>query len=84
MQLYLSARELNQQGCLYNMRHGVWFQRQEELRVVAPEYERGNYVYFDPSMAQKGQGRGFVVRSKETALSSTATSRARCEAPGLD
>ena len=46
------------------MRHGAWFQRQEEPRVVAPDYERGNYVYFDLSLVQKGQGRSFV-RSKE-------------------
>lgn len=65
VQQYLSARELKQQGWRYNMRHGAWFQRQEEPRVVAPDYERGNYVYFDPSLVQKGQGRGFVVRSKE-------------------
>ena len=65
VQQYLAARELKQQGWRYNMRHGAWFQRQEEPRVVAPEYERGNYVYFDPTLALKGQGRGFVVRAKE-------------------
>jgi len=46
-QQYLAARELKKQSWRYHKKYLTWFQRHEEPKVTADEYEQGTYVYFD-------------------------------------
>jgi len=46
-QQYLAAKELKKLAWRYHTKYLTWFQRHEEPRVTAPEFERGAYVYFD-------------------------------------
>ena len=46
-QQYLAARELKKQSWRYHKKYLTWFQRHEEPKVTAEEYEQGTYVYFD-------------------------------------
>ena len=46
-QQYLAARELKRQSWRYHKKYLTWFQRHEEPKVTADEYEQGTYVYFD-------------------------------------
>ena len=46
-QQYLAARELKKQSWRYHKKYLTWFQRHEEPKVTAEDYEQGTYVYFD-------------------------------------
>lgn len=46
-QQYLAARELKKQSWRYHKKYLTWFQRHEEPKVTAEEFEQGTYVYFD-------------------------------------
>ena len=46
-QQYLAARELKKQSWRYHKKYLTWFQRLEEPKVTADDYEQGAYVYFD-------------------------------------
>ena len=46
-QQYLAARELKKQSWRYHKKYLTWFQRHEEPKVTADDYEQGTYVYFD-------------------------------------
>jgi CCR4-NOT transcription complex subunit 3 len=46
-QQYLAARELKKQSWRYHKKYLTWFQRHEEPKITAEEYEQGTYVYFD-------------------------------------
>ena len=46
-QQYLAARELKRQSWRYHKKYLTWFQRHEEPKVTADDYEQGTYVYFD-------------------------------------
>jgi len=46
-QQYLAARELKKQSWRYHKKYLTWFQRHEEPKVTAEEYEQGTYIYFD-------------------------------------
>ena len=46
-QQYLAARELKKQSWRYHQKYLTWFQRHEEPKVTAEDYEQGTYVYFD-------------------------------------
>ena len=46
-QQYLAARELKKQSWRYHKKYLTWFQRHEEPKVTAEDYEKGTYVYFD-------------------------------------
>ena len=46
-QQYLAARELKRQSWRYHRKYLTWFQRHEEPKVTAEDYEQGTYVYFD-------------------------------------
>lgn len=46
-QQYLAAKELKKLSWRYHTKHLMWFQRHEEPRMTAAEFERGTYVYFD-------------------------------------
>lgn len=56
-QQYLAAKELKKHSWRFHKKYLAWFKRQEEPRVVTPEYEAGTYVYFDYEM-------GWIVRQK--------------------
>ena len=44
---YLAARELKKRSWRYHKKYLTWFQRHEEPKVTADEFEQGTYVYFD-------------------------------------
>lgn len=46
-QQYLAAKELKKLAWRYHTKYLTWFQRHEEPRFTAPDYERGAYVFFD-------------------------------------
>jgi len=46
-QQHLAAKELKKLSWRYHTKYLTWFQRHEEPRMTAAEYERGAYVYFD-------------------------------------
>jgi len=46
-QQYLAARELKKQSWRYHKKYLTWFQRHEEPKITAEDYEQGTYVYFD-------------------------------------
>ena len=46
-QQYLAARELKRQSWRYHKKYLTWFQRHEEPKVTAEDFEQGTYVYFD-------------------------------------
>lgn len=46
-QQYLAARELKKLSWRYHTKYLTWFQRHEEPRMTATDFERGTYVYFD-------------------------------------
>lgn len=46
-QQYLAARELKKQSWRYHKKYLTWFQRHEEPKLTADDYEQGTYVYFD-------------------------------------
>eukprot|EP00930_Biecheleria_cincta_P095888 TRINITY_DN87783_c0_g1_i1.p1 TRINITY_DN87783_c0_g1~~TRINITY_DN87783_c0_g1_i1.p1 ORF type:complete len:756 (-),score=211.86 TRINITY_DN87783_c0_g1_i1:341-2608(-) len=46
-QQHLAAKELKKLSWRYHTKYLTWFQRHEEPRLTAAEYERGAYVYFD-------------------------------------
>ena len=46
-QQYLAARELKKQSWRFHKKYMTWFQRHEEPKVTAEDYEQGTYVYFD-------------------------------------
>lgn len=46
-QQYLAAKELKKASWRYHTKYLTWFQRHEEPRLTAPEFERGTYVFFD-------------------------------------
>ena len=46
-QQYLAARELKKRSWRYHKKYLTWFQRHEEPKVTADEFEQGTYVYFD-------------------------------------
>ena len=46
-QQFLAARELKRQSWRYHKKYLTWFQRHEEPKVTAEDYEQGTYVYFD-------------------------------------
>eukprot|EP00931_Biecheleriopsis_adriatica_P074247 TRINITY_DN48350_c0_g1_i1.p1 TRINITY_DN48350_c0_g1~~TRINITY_DN48350_c0_g1_i1.p1 ORF type:complete len:774 (-),score=220.35 TRINITY_DN48350_c0_g1_i1:67-2388(-) len=46
-QQHLAAKELKKLSWRYHTKYLTWFQRHEEPRHTAAEYERGAYVYFD-------------------------------------
>ena len=46
-QQYLAARELKRQSWRYHKKYMTWFQRHEEPKVTADDYEQGTYLYFD-------------------------------------
>jgi CCR4-NOT transcription complex subunit 3 len=46
-QQFLAARELKKQSWRYHKKYLTWFQRHEEPKLTADDYEQGTYVYFD-------------------------------------
>lgn len=46
-QQHLAAKELKKLSWRYHTKYLTWFQRHEEPRTTAADYERGAYVYFD-------------------------------------
>jgi CCR4-NOT transcription complex subunit 3 len=46
-QQYLAAKELKRQMWRFHKKYLTWFQREEEPKVITPDYEQGTYVYFD-------------------------------------
>lgn len=46
-QQHLAAKELKKLSWRYHTKYLTWFQRHEEPRTTAAEFERGVYVYFD-------------------------------------
>lgn len=46
-QQHLAAKELKKLSWRYHTKYLTWFQRHEEPRMTAAEFERGAYVYFD-------------------------------------
>lgn len=46
-QQHLAAKELKKLSWRYHTKYLTWFQRHEEPRMTASDYERGAYVYFD-------------------------------------
>ena len=44
---YLAAKELKKLSWRYHTKYLTWFQRHEEPRLTAPDFERGTYVFFD-------------------------------------
>ncbi|CAE8587499.1 unnamed protein product [Polarella glacialis] len=46
-QQHLAAKELKKLSWRYHTKYLTWFQRHEEPRLTAADYERGAYVYFD-------------------------------------
>ena len=53
-QQYLAARELKKQSWRYHKKYLTWFQRHEEPKVTADEYEQGTYKYFDVGWVRDG------------------------------
>jgi len=46
-QQHLAAKELKKLSWRYHTKYMTWFQRHEEPRHTASDFERGAYVYFD-------------------------------------
>lgn len=46
-QQHLAAKELKKLSWRYHTKYLTWFQRHEEPRITAADFERGAYVYFD-------------------------------------
>lgn len=46
-QQLLAAKELKKLSWRYHTKYLTWFQRHQEPRQTASDYERGSYVYFD-------------------------------------
>mmetsp|Transcript_41677 Transcript_41677/g.131235 ORF Transcript_41677/g.131235 Transcript_41677/m.131235 type:complete len:744 (+) Transcript_41677:333-2564(+) len=46
-QQHLAAKELKKLSWRFHTKFLAWFQRHEEPRMTAPDFERGAYVYFD-------------------------------------
>lgn len=46
-QQHLAAKELKKLSWRYHTKYLTWFQRHEEPRLTASDFERGAYVYFD-------------------------------------
>src|SRR3546814_18623043 len=46
-QQYLAARQLKKHSWRFHKKYSTWFQRHEEPKISAEEYEEGTYVYFD-------------------------------------
>lgn len=46
-QQHLAAKELKKLSWRYHTKYLTWFQRHEEPRMAASDFERGAYVYFD-------------------------------------
>lgn len=46
-QQHLAAKELKKLSWRYHTKYLTWFQRHEEPRMTASDFERGAYVYFD-------------------------------------
>lgn len=46
-QQHLAAKELKRLSWRYHTRYLTWFQRHEEPKQTAHDFERGSYVYFD-------------------------------------
>lgn len=46
-QQHLAAKELKKLSWRYHTKYLTWFQRHEEPRLTAADFERGAYVYFD-------------------------------------
>lgn len=46
-QQHLAAKELKKLSWRYHTKYLTWFQRHEEPRMTATDFERGAYVYFD-------------------------------------
>ena len=44
---YLAAKQLKRQSWRYHKKYLTWFQRHEEPKVTAEDYEQGTYIYFD-------------------------------------
>lgn len=46
-QQHLAAKELKKLSWRYHTKYLTWFQRHEEPRITASDFESGAYVYFD-------------------------------------
>jgi CCR4-NOT transcriptional regulation complex NOT5 subunit len=46
-QQYLAAKQLKKQSWRFHKKYLTWFQRHEEPKVAADDFEEGTYVYFD-------------------------------------
>mmetsp|Transcript_89780 Transcript_89780/g.187599 ORF Transcript_89780/g.187599 Transcript_89780/m.187599 type:complete len:870 (-) Transcript_89780:609-3218(-) len=46
-QQHLAAKELKKLAWRFHTKYHTWFQRHEEPKQTAPDFERGTYVYFD-------------------------------------
>jgi len=44
---YLAARELKRQSWRFHKKYQTWFQRHEEPKTIAEDYEQGTFIYFD-------------------------------------
>ena len=46
-QQYLAAKELKNRSWRFHKKFLTWFQRQEDPKIITPEYEEGTYRFFD-------------------------------------
>lgn len=46
-QQYLAAKELKSRSWRFHKQFLTWFQRQEDPKIITPEYEEGTYRFFD-------------------------------------